>query len=52
MIYNQFELELIKKYGIKIHQLDDIVMGLSKDQTMILSAAGSDLLELVMLGRD
>lgn len=46
------ELKLIEKHGIKIHQLDDIVASLSGSQTMVQSAAGSDLLELVMLGRE
>ena len=45
------ELELIEKHGIKIYQLDDIVMSLSKGGTLIQSASGSDLLELIMLGR-
>jgi hypothetical protein len=46
------ELKLIEKHGIKIHRLDDIVTSLSGGQTMIQSAAGSDLLELVMLGHE
>jgi hypothetical protein len=46
------ELRLIEKHGIKIHQLDEIVASLSGKQTMIQNAAGSDLLELVMLGRE
>jgi hypothetical protein len=46
------ELDLIKNHGIKIHKLDDIVMSLSKSKTIIQSAGGSDLLELVMLGRE
>jgi hypothetical protein len=44
------ELKLIEKHGIKIYRLDEIVKSLSKGQTIIQSAAGSDLLELVMLG--
>jgi hypothetical protein len=46
------ELKLIEKHDIKIHRLDDIVASLSGSQTIIQSAAGSDLLELVMLGRE
>jgi hypothetical protein len=46
------ELKLIEEYGIKIHRLDDIVFSLSNDKTIIPGAAGSDLLELVILGRD
>ena len=45
------ELALIEKHGIKIHKLDDIAASLSENRTLIQSAAGSDLLELVMLGR-
>jgi hypothetical protein len=46
------ELTLLKKHGIKIHRLDDIVRSLSESHTMIQSAAGTDLLELVMLGQE
>jgi hypothetical protein len=46
------ELVLVEKYGIKIHRLDDIVMSLSEGGTLIQCASGSDLLELVMLGRE
>ena len=45
------ELALIEKHGIKIHKLDEIAASLSGNRTLIQSAAGSDLLELVMLGR-
>jgi hypothetical protein len=44
------ELDLIEKHGIKVHRLDDIVASLSSGSTVIKSASGSDLLELVMLG--
>jgi hypothetical protein len=44
------ELRLIEKQGIKIYRLADIVKNLSAGQTIIQSAAGSALLELVMLG--
>jgi hypothetical protein len=47
----QEELNLTEKYGIKIHRLDDIVGSLSEGGTFIHSASGTDLLELVMLGR-
>jgi hypothetical protein len=46
------ELEMIEKHGIKINRLSDIVKMLAKDITLIKSAAGSDLLELVMLGNE
>ena len=45
------ELALIEKHGIKIHKLDEIVASLSENRTLIQGAAGSDLLELVVLGR-
>lgn len=48
----QEELKLIEEHGIKIHQLDGIIESLSASQTTIQGAAGSDLLELVMLGHD
>lgn len=46
------EIKLLEKHGIKIHKLDEIVSTLSGNQTVIQSAAGSDLLELIMLGRE
>ncbi len=46
------ELNLLEKHGIKIHRLDEITASLSGSQTIIQSAAGSDLLELIMLGRE
>jgi hypothetical protein len=46
------ELDLIEKLGIKIYKLDDIILSLSESKTIIQSAGGSDLLELIMLGRD
>ena len=46
------ELELLRGHGIKIHQLSEIAEGLSESRTVIQKAAGSDLLELVMLGRE
>lgn len=46
------ELIMLENLGIKIHNLDEIVASLSGTQTLIQSAAGSDLLELIMLGRE
>jgi hypothetical protein len=46
------ELDLIAQHGIKVHQLDEIVTSLSRNQTIIQSAAGTELVELVMLGRE
>jgi hypothetical protein len=46
------ELQLLEKHGIKIHKLDEIAASLSGNRTIIQSAAGSDLLELIMLGRE
>lgn len=47
------ELDLLRENGILIHNLDDIVASLSNRQnTIIQSASGSDLLDLVMLGRE
>ena len=45
------ELELLRGHGINIHRLSEIAEGLSESRTVIQKAAGSDLLELVMLGR-
>ena len=47
----QEELALVKEHGIKIHQLDDIVMSLSEQESLIQSASGTELVDLVMLGR-
>ena len=47
------ELDLLKEQGILIHNLDEIVASLSDGHTtMIPRASGSDLFELVMLGRE
>jgi hypothetical protein len=47
------ELDLLREHGILIHNLDEIVASLSDSKaTMIPSASGSDLFELVMLGRE
>ncbi len=46
------EIELIKKRGITVYNLDEITAEMSGKPTIIQSAAGSDLLELVMLGRE
>lgn len=46
------ELHLLEKHGIKIHNLDEIAASLSGGHTIISSAAGSDLLELILLGRE
>ena len=46
------ELDLIEQHGIQIHRLDDIVKSLSEGGTLLRSASGADLLELVMLGRE
>jgi len=46
------ELDLVEAHGITIHRLDQIAESLSGSPTVIKSAAGSDLLELVMLGRE
>jgi hypothetical protein len=47
------ELDLLREQGILIHNLDEIVASLSEGHdTIIPSASGSDLFELVMLGRE
>jgi len=46
------ELDLLREHGILIHSLDEIVADLANNKTTIVpSASGSDLLELIMLGR-
>ena len=47
------ELELLEEQGILIHKLDEIVASMSDGhKTIIPKASGSDLFELVMLGRE
>lgn len=48
----QDELDLIEKHGIKVYRLDDIVISLSQDKSLVQGASGTDLIELVMLGRE
>ncbi len=45
------ELAMLRARGITIHQLDDIAGELASGQTLIQSAAGGELLELILLGR-
>jgi hypothetical protein len=44
------EIELLKEHGIKIHMLRAIADSLSESSTLIKSAAGTDLLDLIKLG--
>lgn len=46
------ELELLAGHGITVHRLEEIAASLSRGRTTIQSAAGSALLELIMLGRE
>lgn len=46
------ELDLLEHRGIRIHHLGEIIEQLSAGDTAIKKAAGSDLLELVMLGHE
>lgn len=48
------ELKLIEEHGILIHRLDDIILELSSPKTVVSlssGASGSDLIELIMLGK-
>jgi hypothetical protein len=46
------ELQEIEKRGIMIHRLDDIIAEMSRPASIITSASGSELLELVLLGKN
>lgn len=46
------ELELLKRRGIRVHHLSEIIEELSARDSVIKKAAGSHLLELVMLGHE
>ena len=47
------ELDLLREHGVLIHRLDEILESLSDSKaTIIPSASGSELFELVMLGRE
>lgn len=48
-VKSQDELELIRRHGIKILKLADIVKELRSAKTLIKSASGADLLELMHL---
>ena len=45
------ELKSVEQHGILIHRLDDIVTELSSSKTIIPGASGSDLLDLILLGK-
>jgi len=50
-VRHENELKLIEEHGILIHRLDDIVSELSSSKTIVTGASGSDLLELILLGK-
>ena len=45
------EIECIQKYAITVHRLDNIISELSSSNTIVKRASGSDLLDLVLLGK-
>lgn len=46
------ELDLIRKEGIKVHFLSEIVRDLKAGGTLVTSAAGADFADLVLLETD
>lgn len=51
-VKSEDELKSIEKHGILIHRLDDIISELSSSKKNIVTgASGSDLLELILLGK-
>ncbi len=50
-VRHEDELKLIEEHGILIHRLDDIVLELSSSKSIFKGASGSDLLELILLGK-
>ena len=46
------ELELLQEAGIRVHHLSDIVVELANTNTMIGSASGASLVDLVLLDID
>ncbi|HEY8085504.1 MAG TPA: hypothetical protein VIE69_07860 [Methylophilaceae bacterium] len=50
VVKSEEELELIKSHKIKIHRLEDIVLSLSKDNFIIGSAGGADIIDLIHMG--
>ena len=45
------ELQLIKSNGITVHRLSDVVLDLEKSDSIIASASGAPLVDLVLLKR-
>ncbi|MEZ4087129.1 MAG: hypothetical protein R3B71_02200 [Candidatus Gracilibacteria bacterium] len=45
------EVDLMKKRGIKVHHLNDVIHHLSDKANLIKSAANDDLSELILVGR-
>ncbi|MBC8552415.1 MAG: hypothetical protein ISR58_13185 [Anaerolineales bacterium] len=50
-VKSEEELKSIEEQGIEIHRLDDIIAELSSSKTIVSKASGSDLVELVLLGK-
>ncbi|MBU1901631.1 hypothetical protein KKG82_04660 [Patescibacteria group bacterium] len=50
VVISKEEVELMKKRGIKIHNLKDIIFDISKNVGILQSASGDDLAELIIMG--
>ena len=50
VVKSEQELELIASHGIKIHRLGDIISSLGKKGSIVGSASGADLVDLIHMG--
>lgn len=50
-VRHEEELTLIEEHGVSVLRLDDIIKELSLSNTIVKRASGSDLLDLVLLGK-
>jgi len=50
VVISDEEVELMKKRGVKIHHLKDIISDINKNVGILQSASGADLAELIIMG--
>jgi hypothetical protein len=51
VVKHEEEIDLLREAGVTIHRLKDIVSEMTKKQTLVKSAAGADLLDLMLVGK-
>jgi hypothetical protein len=50
-IKHEEELDLLSQAGLKVHRLKDILAGMADRSTVVKAAAGTDLCDLMLMGK-